>query len=132
MTVTALPQICPNDPSSYANTHEIKTTSLHLDLAIDFTKKVLHGSVLLNLKTVSSVSTLVLDSSYIIVSKVSSKNVDLKFTVFDREKSLDYLGSPVVIELDQAYQAESAIQVKVFYSTTSECTALQWYNASLY
>jgi hypothetical protein len=39
MLVT-LPQICPNDPSSFANSHELMTTSLHLDLAVDFTQKV--------------------------------------------------------------------------------------------
>jgi hypothetical protein len=66
-----VPPICPDDPSSFANSHEIKTVSLNLELAVDFKNKTLSGFVLLNLKAVTDgVSTLVLDSSFINIKNV--------------------------------------------------------------
>jgi len=51
----------PNDHSSYSNTLDIVTKHFHLDLTVDFTKKVLTGSNTLTLDVMNRTTMLVLD-----------------------------------------------------------------------
>lgn len=61
---------CRQDPSSFANTHEIRTESIHLDLAVDFNEKRLSGSATLDLVTDADANLLILDSSYLDITKI--------------------------------------------------------------
>ena len=71
------------DPSSYANINDVQTTHLHLDLTVDFTKKVLSGSVTLDLvAVVSDVSNVILDTRYVDVRSVHyGTNTSLKVNI---------------------------------------------------
>ncbi|ORX55588.1 hypothetical protein DM01DRAFT_1320836 [Hesseltinella vesiculosa] len=115
----------PVDHSSLANLDEVTTTHLHLDWTICFTKKVFDGSVTLDLLTLKdNVTKVVLDASYLDIKKVLYLNdQELKFKVGERRGAL---GSPVTIDLPEPFANSTSFQIKIVYTTTPECTAVQY------
>ncbi|KAI9323384.1 peptidase family M1-domain-containing protein [Dichotomocladium elegans] len=113
-----------NDPSSLSNLHEIKTTHLHLDWSINFEERKIAGFVLLDLVAIKNdVTRVVLDTSYLDITRVSLDGGDLKFNVAERHKAL---GSAMTIELPGPVAKDTKLQIKVEYSTTEKCTAVQF------
>ncbi|KAI9207265.1 peptidase family M1-domain-containing protein [Polychytrium aggregatum] len=128
--MTSLPPISVSDKNSFANSDAIRSTHLHLSLTADFDRKVLHGHVVHSLSVLKdSVKELVLDSSYIDVKAVTINGTDeaLEFVVHDRHA---IYGSPVQIRFPRALAKGEEIAVKVVYSTTKDCTAIQWLEPS--
>ncbi|KAG0172804.1 Leukotriene A-4 hydrolase [Apophysomyces sp. BC1034] len=113
------------DPSSLANLSEVKTTHLHLAWTIDFEQKKIAGHVLLDLTTlVPNVDKVVLDTSYLDLKSVSLNGELLDFHVAERHPSL---GSALTVKLLQPIaSAGTTFQLKVDYSTTEKCTAVQF------
>ncbi|KAG9285768.1 hypothetical protein G9A89_013193 [Geosiphon pyriformis] len=116
------------DPNTLSNINEVQTKHLHLDLAIDFEKKILTGSVLLRLLTVANdVAKVILDTSYVFVERVSLEGKSLAFELAKRHETY---GSSLHIELPQKLPINTAFELKVDYQTTGSCTAVQWLEPS--
>ena len=72
------------DPNSYARPDQVTTKHLHLELAADFTKKVLEGHVILTLVRMDpAADSVLLDSSKLVVVGVREEDTgtDLKWTL---------------------------------------------------
>ncbi|KAI8056806.1 peptidase family M1-domain-containing protein [Syncephalis plumigaleata] len=118
------------DPNSFANIDEIQTRHLHLDLDVDFERRILVGTSQLSLQTVKeNVSTLVLDTRALHIKNVSMVDTSepLKFELGDENPSY---GSPLRIQLPKVCQLHDQIKVNVEYETTIDASALQWLTPS--
>jgi len=116
--------LSPGDPSSFSRPDECLVKHIHLNLTVDFTQKVLLGSVRLGgSKVLQSAKTLVLDTRDLVI--ISVKDAESKAT-------LDYVlgeadatfGAPLTISL--ADNAKDNFSIVIDYSTSPQCTALQW------
>ncbi|XP_023336732.1 leukotriene A-4 hydrolase isoform X2 [Eurytemora carolleeae] len=115
--------LSPGDPSSYARPDHVKTTHIHLDWDLDFDKKILSGECILSMEKVDNgVSCVLLDCRTISVSSViyepTGENLTFKI---DGETSF---GSRMEIQLPSG--SEKTFKLILKYSTSPECSALQW------
>jgi len=116
-------RLSPSDPNSYALPEEAKVTDMALNWAVDFEKKRLTGSVVLTVKRVDPAATyLTLDAKDLDISKAvdESDGSQLEFSVGE----MGYVGSKMLIKLPAS--KDEMMKIKVFYSTTENCTALAW------
>ncbi|KAI8147795.1 hypothetical protein BJV82DRAFT_698171 [Fennellomyces sp. T-0311] len=111
------------DPSSLANLSEIQTTHIHLSWTISFDERKISGHVLLDLLVLANVDKVVLDTSYLDIKSASLDGQDLKFHVADRHPAL---GSALTVELPQAVKEGDTLKLRIDYSTTDKCTAVQF------
>ncbi|KAG0279799.1 Leukotriene A-4 hydrolase [Linnemannia exigua] len=116
------------DPNSQSNLDEVKTSHIHLNLAVDFVAKTLAGSAELDIEAIASnVSKLILDTSFIAIHSVSLDGTPLKYTLADRHEKY---GSALTIELGRSLAKGDKAKVVIAYATTEECTACQWLDPS--
>ncbi|KAH7045430.1 peptidase family M1-domain-containing protein [Linnemannia elongata] len=116
------------DPNSQSNLDEIKTSHIHLNLAVDFVAKTLAGSAELDIEAIAdSVSKLILDTSFITIHSVTLNGAPLKYTLADRHEKY---GSALTIELGKTLAKGDKAKVIISYATTEECTACQWLEPS--
>jgi leukotriene-A4 hydrolase len=67
------------DPNSQSNLDEVKTSHIHLNLAVDFVAKTLAGSAELDIEAIANnVSKLILDTSFIAIHSVTLDGAPLK------------------------------------------------------
>ncbi|EGF79700.1 hypothetical protein BATDEDRAFT_19784 [Batrachochytrium dendrobatidis JAM81] len=129
--MAATPTLCPTDPNSFANSHEAIIRHTHLNLTTDFDAKILHGFVehTVSIVAASGANKVVLDSSYVDVKSVviATDSTSLKFEVASRH---DLFGSALTIYFGSTLACDQKVIVRIEYSTTSKCTALQWLNPS--
>ena len=115
--------LSPSDPNSYSRPDLVKTTHVHLEVEVNFEKKILMGSVLLSLERIDlEAESVILDARSLTVSKVSEETSG---------QSLDYTyGSPSgfgeKFEIKLPAGSEKALAIRVEYTTSPEATALQW------
>lgn len=110
------------DHSTLSNYKSFKIHHTTLNFNLSFENSVVGGNVIFDLSTLSApVSEIDLDTSFIDVKKVS---VDGKDAAFNIEERIQPLGSKLVIKTD--LQANKKFQLQVDFSTTKDCTALQW------
>jgi len=115
--------LSPNDPSSYSRPDQIKTTHIHLDIQLDFEKKVLHGDCILSLEKVDdAVTTLLLDCRALDISSAALESTGECLT-FQVDKETSY-GSRLEVQLPSG--CPKSFKVLFKYSTTADCSALQW------
>ena len=112
-----------NDWHTFSNYHDIVSTSVHLELKVDFKLKKLIGSIEHELKYVNlDTDSLVLDTRDLDIKNVTTfdgkdwKKTD--FAVGDRD---NIRGSKLVITLPKATK-----KVRVFYNSRPEASGLQW------
>ncbi|KAG9067400.1 Leukotriene A-4 hydrolase [Linnemannia hyalina] len=116
------------DPNSQSNLDEVKTSHIHLNLAVDFVAKTLAGSAELDIEAITdNVSKLILDTSFIAIHSVTLNGAPLKYTLADRHEKY---GSALTIELGKALAKGDKAKVVIAYATTEECTACQWLEPS--
>ncbi|KAK5809994.1 peptidase family M1-domain-containing protein [Linnemannia elongata] len=116
------------DPNSQSNLDEVKTSHIHLNLAVDFVAKTLAGSAELDIEAIAdSVSKLILDTSFITIHSVTLNGAPLKYTLADRHEKY---GSALTIELGKTLAKGDKAKVIISYATTEECTACQWLEPS--
>lgn len=111
------------DYQSFANTQDYRVTHLDLDLAVDFTRKVLAGEAVLSLDPQNSNNNpLILDTRDIRVQSVragdENRMQDTRFTLVDTD---DYLGEPLTIDLPAG-----ATRVAIRYETVPGASGVQW------
>lgn len=110
------------DSTTLSNYGQIFTRHLDLSWTVDFAKKRIHGESTLLMQSRTRVSEIVLDTSYLDVSKVMVNGAKAEFTLGERQGPL---GTPLTIKCGQIAE-DTSVQVAIAYSTTEQCTALQW------
>lgn len=75
-----MPSPPPKDNSTLSNYHLFRTTHIHLDWTIDWTKQLIHGSATLSIRKTGGEGEgeLVLDSSYLDVRGVEVEGEEVK------------------------------------------------------
>ena len=116
----------PRDPNTLSNYNNWKTKHTIAELAIDFKKQRLHGTVTLQLESLTEKESeeIVLDSSFLDVQNVTVNGAKAQdWVVKDRTEPF---GSPLSIKVPGGAAKSSIVSVAVSLSTTENCTALQW------
>ena len=110
------------DSHTLSNYHEVQVNHAHLDLAVDFSNRILTGSVTLSFKRISESNQLILDTKYLEVKEVLDEfGNNLKFKFLEKD---ELLGIPLSVQLNDSTQS-----VKIFYTTTEKSEALDWLSA---
>jgi len=113
------------DPHSYSNPDEVKVSHLGLDLEIQFEKKMITGTVVLDIDQVSKSSgaKLICDTSELLIKSVQTSTQEgiyspasFKLGAVDLK-----LGSPLTISLP-----EDTKRVHIRYATSPHASALHW------
>ncbi|CAG5115265.1 unnamed protein product [Candidula unifasciata] len=117
--------LSPTDPSSYSETAKCQVTSLHWDVAIDFSTQTIVGYVDLSVeKKVENLEDLVLDVRDITVEKVTlpGSGKDCQFEITNPQNVT--FGSKLTIKLDSVIEKSFTVSIK--YRTSPSASALQW------
>ena len=110
------------DSHTLSNYHEVQVNHAHLDLAVDFSNRILTGSVTLSFKRISESNQLILDTKYLEIKEVLDQfGNNLKFKFLEKD---ELLGIPLSVQLNDSTQS-----VKIFYTTTEKSEALDWLSA---
>lgn len=107
------------DQHSYSNVAEVKTTHLHLDIAVDFETKMLKGSVAHTIDNMVGAETMIFDAHSLDIEKVVLDNGEE--TTFEIGEFDELLGNSVTVAL----QPETEL-VTIYFSTAPDSKALQW------
>ena len=70
--------VCPTDPNSYANSHQVITKHIHLDWNVDFVSKCIKGWADYSFKAVTETNQIVLDIKGISIKAISLEAESLK------------------------------------------------------
>jgi len=122
-TNTGKMSLSPGDPNSYSRPDQVKTTHVHLELEIDFEKKVLTGHAVLTLEKIDTQArTVVLDGRKLVIHDITEAATG---------EVLEYeYGSPSgygeKLEVKLPPSSSKEIRIKVAYTTSPESSALQW------
>lgn len=124
MTATGLTE---NDPHSYARPDQCAVTHIHLDIEVDFQRKVIAGTVELTCEKRSEhCDSLVLDTHELNVKGVtrSQGGQKLKFSLGEADPDF---GSKLTVQLPTAvFDGGKTTKIRVEYETSPSSSALQW------
>ncbi|MBU2019551.1 MAG: M1 family metallopeptidase, partial [Bacteroidetes bacterium] len=113
------------DEHSFANTDEIRTKHLHLDLDVDFETKTIYGVARHKMEN-SGADTAIFDIKELTIQKVTlGKDKEIETTYIIGEKD-ELLGQPLAIKIDSSTQ-----YINIYYQTTDKCEALDWLEPEL-
>ncbi|RDX51566.1 zincin [Lentinus brumalis] len=114
----------PYDPSTQANWQDVASEHVDFDWTIDFVKKTISGSAthLLRVKK-DDVKEVIFDAVALEVTKVIIEDRPGNFELGPNHA---VMGSPLRILLPPSRKVGDQIRVQIFYSTTKDCTAVQW------
>jgi len=115
--------LSPGDPNSYSRPDQVKTKHVHMEVEIDFEKKVLTGHVVLTLEKIDpQASSVVLDGRKLVVHAITD---DATGEVLKYEYgSPSGYGEKLEVKLPSSSSTE--LKIKVSYTTSPESSALQW------
>jgi len=115
--------LSPGDPNSYSRPDQVKTKHVHMEVEIDFEKKVLTGHVVLTLEKIDPQATsVVLDGRKLVVHGITD---DASGEVLKYEYgSPSGYGEKLEVKLPSSSSTE--LKIKVSYTTSPESSALQW------
>ncbi|TVY29225.1 Leukotriene A-4 hydrolase-like protein [Lachnellula hyalina] len=116
----------PRDPNTLSNYNDWKTKHTIADLAIDFKKQRLTGTVTLQLESITDKQSqeIILDTSFLDVQNVSLNGGKSTWEV--KARSEPY-GSPLSVEVPGGAAKGSIVSLNISLATTEKCTALQWF-----
>lgn len=121
------------DPTSLSNPHECKVKNLIWNIATDFDRKVLHGSVDLHAESQKDgVKELVVDTKTLNIKRVVDAADPSKVLPFTVAPAHDIFGSALHITVggDAGLKLGDNIAVRVEYETSPNALAIQWLSAS--
>ncbi|KAK6607551.1 leukotriene a4 hydrolase [Botrytis cinerea] len=116
----------PRDPNTLSNYNNWRTKHTIADLAIDFTKQRVHGTVTLQLESITDKESeeIILDTSFVDVQSVAvDGNKTGEWTL---EKRIEPFGTPLSVKIPGGAAKGTVIALAITLSTTDKCTALQW------
>jgi leukotriene-A4 hydrolase len=107
------------DPHSFANIEKARTTSLFLDIDINFEQRIISGTATYQIETDGTTDTIIFDSKYLEISKITlDDNSEAAFRIAPED---ELLGSAVYVPIKKETK-----KLTIAYSTTDKCEALQW------
>ena len=113
------------DNSTYANVDQVVTEHLHLDLTLDFNRKIAHGSVTLTMRAlIDNLERVILDSRFLDIHDVfyqDGSRLDYWFL----EKNL-LIGKGLNIGIWHRAKKDEVFNITVHYATTNETLSLNW------
>eukprot|EP01120_Amphizonella_sp_Union-15-10_P007859 TRINITY_DN270_c0_g1_i1.p1 TRINITY_DN270_c0_g1~~TRINITY_DN270_c0_g1_i1.p1 ORF type:complete len:617 (-),score=117.27 TRINITY_DN270_c0_g1_i1:104-1954(-) len=115
------------DPHSYSNYKEARVKHLHLELRVDFKRKIFHGFVNLTVYLLEEANELLLDAKALAIEKVLDLETGspLLWTI---PKNHESLGFCVRIPLPTKNRNKgSTIKIQIHYSTTPDSGGIQWF-----
>lgn len=89
------------DKATLSNYQEVKTDHIDLDWSIDWKKQVIHGGAQLRMTATKDIKTVVLDSSYLDIKKVSVDGAEVKWSHGER---IGAMGEGLKIELKDEFK----------------------------
>ena len=117
------------DHFSFANTTHFLTRHLELDLAVDFDRRVLEGSVIHQMECLQpEAESVVLDSRGLQIGRVQLASegataVDLRFQLAPADP---VRGEALHIELPAGYACAGGLELKIDYRTGPRASAIMW------
>ena len=111
------------DLHSHARPQDVRTTNLDLDLKVDFARKVLEGTVTLDLvRTNPKVDKVLLDTRNLTIQKAEAQvGKAWQETPYVLGKDEAILGAPLEVTLPS-----SATRIRITYRTAPTASGLQW------
>lgn len=102
----------PRDPNTLSNYHNFVTRNTSATFDIDFEKKVLKGTVVLTLESLTEKETkeVILDTSFLDITDVKVNGEKVKWDVKDR---IEPYGSPLKIELKDGVEKGKTLDITV-------------------
>lgn len=114
------------DPNTLSNYNNWRTKHTIADLAIDFKKQRVHGTVTLQLESITDKESeeIILDTSFVDVQNVTvDGNHTGEWTLKERTEPF---GSPLSVKIPGGAAKGTIVALDITLSTTEKCTALQW------
>lgn len=111
------------DPSTLSNYCNVSVCHTNIAFKVDWTKQKLIGRVNYQLNLEPTLTKLVLDSSFLDIEKVTFNGTDEKFELSPRQEPL---GSKLTIPISNTKPSSNENSLQIDFSTTANCTALQW------
>ncbi|QSZ31017.1 hypothetical protein DSL72_000578 [Monilinia vaccinii-corymbosi] len=114
------------DPNTLSNYNNWRTKHTIADLAIDFKKQRVHGTVTLQLESITDkeAEEIILDTSFVDVQNVAvDGNETSQWTLKERTEPF---GSPLCVKIPGGAAKGTIVALDITLSTTDKCTALQW------
>ncbi|ESZ91500.1 putative Leukotriene A-4 hydrolase like protein [Sclerotinia borealis F-4128] len=116
----------PRDPNTLSNYNHWRTKHTIADLAIDFQKQRVYGTVTLQLESITDKESeeIILDTSFVDVQNVTvDGNKTGQWSL--KERTEPY-GSPLSVKIPGGAAKGTIVALDITLSTTNKCTALQW------
>ncbi len=115
------------DNHSYANTNQIRTKHLHLDLDVDFEKKTVYGVARHEMENFGADTAIfdikALDIQKITLGKGAEKETDFMIGRWDKDS---ILGQPLLVKITKETK-----YINIYYKTTEKTEALDWLSPEL-
>ncbi|MFT5511791.1 MAG: leukotriene-A4 hydrolase [Bacteroidia bacterium] len=107
------------DAHTFSNPSEIAITHMHLDLSVDFEKRILSGNVRLDLSRNTDAAVLHLDSRQLTIDKILlDDGSEAKYLL---SEDVPYFGQDLAINLKKGTKS-----ITIYYQTSPTSEALQW------
>ena len=117
--------LSPGDPHSYSRPDKVKVIHIHLELDVDFKRKILHGHVELTLEKIDpKAKSVILDARNLTVSKVLLGGADNDKLVFEYNSSHSKIGDKLEVFLPS--NGDKKPFINIFYSTSPTSPGLFW------
>ncbi|KAJ7719240.1 peptidase family M1-domain-containing protein [Mycena maculata] len=112
------------DPTTQSNYRQIASKDIAFEWAVDFTAQILSGSAAHTMDVLlDGVDEAIFDTGDL---EVTGAEVNGSAASYDLKPKHEVMGSALHVSLPKGVQSGTEINVKVFYKTTKDCTALQW------
>ncbi|XP_001607975.4 leukotriene A-4 hydrolase [Nasonia vitripennis] len=119
--------LSPTDPNSFSRPDLAVVTHTHLDVKVDFTKKIFDGSAVLDIEKKGETEFLLLDVRGLVLLSIINV-IDGSRLDYCVEKGVDY-GSKLSVQLPDTPIVDGdkiKYKIKIDYRTSQDSTALQW------
>ncbi|XP_054715902.1 leukotriene A-4 hydrolase-like [Uloborus diversus] len=111
------------DPNSFSNPEQCIVTDIHINVEVDFSRKILKGYVDLSVERKNPKADLVLDTRDLNVINVRNKNT-LSKMAFTLGEPVENFGRKLEIKLPK--RISKKYNIRIDYETAPHSTALQW------
>ncbi|KAJ2898119.1 Leukotriene A-4 hydrolase-like protein [Zalerion maritima] len=122
---TVSPSRMARDPNTLSNYASWLTKHTTANLRLDFDKKRLSGSVLLEFESLTNKESdeIILDTSFLSISSIGLNSTPAKWDLKPRSEPF---GAPLHISVPNGASKGDRLMVDIEVETTDKCTAVQW------
>ncbi|KAI5861248.1 peptidase family M1-domain-containing protein [Durotheca rogersii] len=115
----------PRDPNTLANYGDWAVRHTTVDFKVNFEKRRLEGSVLLELESLTDRGSreIVLDTNRLAISSVRLDSSDSEWAVRDR---VEPFGAPLHVSVPDGASRGDIVKLNITLETTEHCVGLQW------